>query len=215
MASSGWMRLNSAHSSMTSLWATPAVLRDTWKASIQASVYLVKELLMRIATPEPFRLMAIFISTGNLLRHRHQLVGRWMKGHSAGGSRNSSSYGSNPKFWLKVCDRGEVVLSLFQYRKWSNMEKYLQSPIKNRRTPKHQRYHAIALHMWQVWGFLCHWKSSGLFVLFTAHVSAYRWRKSALISAGCWTSHLVLLPTATSMKGRWSFDGSSSLDTTW
>lgn len=147
------------------------------------SVCLVKEWLMQIATPESFSLMAIFISTGNLLRHRYQLVGRWMKGHSAGGSRNSSSYGSNPKFWLKVCDRGEVILSLFQYRKWSNMEKQL--PTKDRRTRKHQRYQAIALHMWQVCVFVCHLKHSGLFVLFTAHFSAYRWRKSALISAGC------------------------------
>lgn len=212
MVSSGWMRLNSGQSLMTSLWATPAVLRGTWKASIQASVYLVKEWLMLIVTPESFSLMAIFISTGDLLRHRHQLVGRWTKGYSAGGSRNSSSYGSNPKFWLKVCDSGEVVLSLFQHRKWSNMEKRLQSPIKDR-TPKHQRYQAIALHMWEVWIFVCHLRNSGLFVLFMEHFFAYRWRKSALISASCWTSHLVLLPTAMSTKGRWSFDGSSSLVT--
>uniref|UniRef100_H3DCW3 Calpain 10 n=1 Tax=Tetraodon nigroviridis TaxID=99883 RepID=H3DCW3_TETNG len=90
------------------------------------------------------------IYTGNLLRHRHQLAGRWTKGHSAGGSRNSSSYGSNPKFWLKACDSGEVVLSLFQHRKWSDTEKRSQSPLTDRRTPKHERYQAIALHMWQV-----------------------------------------------------------------
>lgn len=170
---------------------------------------------MLIVTPKSFSLMAVFISTGNLLRHRHQLVGRWTKGHSAGGSRNSSSYGSNPKFWLKVCDSGEVVLSLFQHRKWSSLEKHLQSPVRDRGTPKHQRYQAIALHMWQVWVFVGHFRNSCLFVLFTAHFSAYRWRKSTLISASCWTSHLVLLPAAMSTKGRWSFDGSSSLDTTW
>lgn len=153
--------------------------------SIYTGECLVKEWLMLIATPESFILMAIFILTGNLLRHTHQLVGRWTKGHSAGGSRNSSSYSSNPKFWLKVCDSGEVILSLFQHRKWSNMGKHLQSPIRDRRTPKHQRYQAIALHMWQVWVFVCRLRNSGLFVLFSAHFSAYRWRKSALISAGC------------------------------
>ncbi|TWW73241.1 calpain-10 isoform X1 [Takifugu flavidus] len=90
------------------------------------------------------------IYTGNLLTHRHQLVGWWTNGHSAGGSRNSSSYGSNPKFWLKVCDSGEVVVSLFQHRKCRNAEKPSQMPIEDRKKPKHQRYQAIALHMWQV-----------------------------------------------------------------
>lgn len=159
MASSGWMRLNSGHSLMTSLWATPAVLRDTWKASTQASVYLVNAWLMLIATAKSVSLMAISISTGNLLRHKHQLVGRWTKGLSAGGSRNSSSYDSNPKFWLRVCDSGEVILSLLQLRKWSHLEKHLQSPIKDRRTPKHQRYQAIALHMWQVWALVSHFRN--------------------------------------------------------
>lgn len=140
---------------------------------------------MLSATPESFSVMAISFSTGNLLRHRHQLVGRWTKGHSAGGSRNSSSYASNPKFWLKVCDSGEVVLSLLQHRKWSNVEKHLQSLVKDRRTAKRQRYQAIALHMWQVWVFVFHFRNSGLLVSFTPHFSAYRWRKSALISAGC------------------------------
>lgn len=156
MESSGWMRRNSGPSLMTSLWVTPAVLRGTWRASIQASgfCFLMSEWLMLIATPESFSLRSIFISTGNLLRHRHQVVGRWTKGHSAGGSRNSSSYGCNPKFWLKVCDSGEVVLSLFQHLKWSNTEK--QSPIKDREALKHERHQAIALHMWQVWLLICH-----------------------------------------------------------
>nr|XP_046264122.1 calpain-10 isoform X2 [Scatophagus argus] len=87
------------------------------------------------------------IYTGNLLTHSHQLAGRWIKGHSAGGSRNSSSYSSNPKFWLKMCERGEVLLSLLQHRKWKNPEKYTQTSLEN---TKHQHYQAIALHMWKV-----------------------------------------------------------------
>ncbi|XP_070831082.1 calpain-10 [Chaetodon trifascialis] len=90
------------------------------------------------------------IYSGILLTHSHQLAGRWMKGHSAGGSRNSSSYGSNPKFWLKVCERGEVLISLLQHRKLRNMEKYAQTPLEDSKNTKHQHYQAIALHMWKV-----------------------------------------------------------------
>ncbi|XP_072219672.1 calpain-10 isoform X1 [Leuresthes tenuis] len=90
------------------------------------------------------------IYTGNLLTHNHQLAGRWIKGHTAGGSRNSSSYGSNPKFWLKVRESGEVLVSLLQHRKWRNAEKRAQTPHEDGRNTKHQHYQAIALHMWKV-----------------------------------------------------------------
>ncbi|XP_054622436.1 calpain-10 isoform X2 [Dunckerocampus dactyliophorus] len=89
------------------------------------------------------------IYTGNLLPHRHQLPGRWIKGLSCGGSRNSSSYSSNPKFWLKMYDRGEVLVSLLQHRKWSQMkDKYADTPPKD--IMRRQHDHAIALHMWKV-----------------------------------------------------------------
>uniref|UniRef100_A0A8C2X4E6 Calpain 10 n=1 Tax=Cyclopterus lumpus TaxID=8103 RepID=A0A8C2X4E6_CYCLU len=90
------------------------------------------------------------IYTGNLLTHNHQLAGRWMRGHSAGGSRNSSSYGSNPKFWLKVCERGEVLVSLLQHRKWRNTEQCTQTTLEDSKNTTHQHYQAIALHMWKV-----------------------------------------------------------------
>ncbi|KAF3699282.1 Calpain-10 [Channa argus] len=90
------------------------------------------------------------IYTGDLLTHSHQLAGRWIKGHSAGGNRNSSCYGTNPKFWLKVCEKGEVLVSLLQHRKWRNMEKYAQTPLEDSKNTKHQHYQAIALHMWKV-----------------------------------------------------------------
>uniref|UniRef100_A0A667X1V3 Calpain 10 n=1 Tax=Myripristis murdjan TaxID=586833 RepID=A0A667X1V3_9TELE len=90
------------------------------------------------------------IYTGKLLKHSHQLVGRWIKGHSAGGSRNSSSYSSNPKFWLKVCERGEVLASLLQRRKCRNTEQHAQTPPEDSRNTKHQHHQAIALHMWKV-----------------------------------------------------------------
>ncbi|XP_028987445.1 calpain-10 isoform X2 [Betta splendens] len=90
------------------------------------------------------------IYTGTLLRHSHQLSGRWMKEHSAGGNRNSSSYGTNPKFWLKVCETGEVLVSLLQHRKWRSSGKYAQSALEDSRNTKHQHFQAIALHMWKV-----------------------------------------------------------------
>lgn len=90
------------------------------------------------------------VYTGNLLTHSHKLAGRWIKEHSAGGSRNSSSYSSNPKFWLKVCEGGEVLVTLLQHRKWRNTDKYAQTPFEDSKNTKHQHYQAIALHMWKV-----------------------------------------------------------------
>ncbi|XP_047444824.1 calpain-10 [Mugil cephalus] len=90
------------------------------------------------------------IYTGNLLPHSHQLTGRWVKGHSAGGSRNSSGYSSNPKFWLKVCEKGEVLVTLLQHRKRKNPEKHAQTPLEDSKNTKHQHYQAIALHAWKV-----------------------------------------------------------------
>lgn len=89
------------------------------------------------------------IYSGALLTHSHQLAGRWTRGHSAGGSRNSSCYGSNPKFWLRVCDKGEVVVSLLQQERRRNSEKFSQRCLEDKNT-KHQHYQAIALHMWKV-----------------------------------------------------------------
>ncbi|XP_019963950.2 calpain-10 isoform X2 [Paralichthys olivaceus] len=90
------------------------------------------------------------IYTGTLLTHSHQLPGRWIKGHSAGGSRNSSSYGTNPKFWLKVSEGGDVLVSLLQHRKWRNTEKNSQTLLEDTNNTKHQHYQATALHMWKV-----------------------------------------------------------------
>ncbi|MED6282972.1 hypothetical protein CHARACLAT_003929 [Characodon lateralis] len=90
------------------------------------------------------------VYTGTLLTHNHQLASRWIKGYSAGGSRNTSSYSSNPKFWLKVCEGGEVLVSLLQHRKHRNGEKYAQTAFEDSSNTKHQHYQAIALHMWKV-----------------------------------------------------------------
>ncbi|KAM6948321.1 calpain-10 [Aplochiton taeniatus] len=92
------------------------------------------------------------IYTGELLTHKHQLCGRWLKGHTAGGCRNNSSYSTNPKFWLKVFDRGEVLVSLLQQERCRNTVRYKHPPAEGSTTAhtQHQDYKAIALHMWKV-----------------------------------------------------------------
>ncbi|XP_061776174.1 calpain-10 isoform X2 [Nerophis ophidion] len=89
------------------------------------------------------------IYTGNALPYCYQLPGRWVKGLSCGGSRNSRGYLDNPKFWLKMCNRGEVLISLLQYRKWKKMEDQL-ADRRSGNDMRPQHYHAIALHMWKV-----------------------------------------------------------------
>ncbi|XP_027731136.1 calpain-10 isoform X2 [Vombatus ursinus] len=46
--------------------------------------------------------------TAKVLRHTQKLPGAWVKGQSAGGCRNNSSFPSNPKFWLRVLEPSEV-----------------------------------------------------------------------------------------------------------
>lgn len=82
------------------------------------------------------------IYTGNFLTHSQQIEGRWVKGYSAGGCRNNSTFSSNPKFWLKVCERGEVFLSLLQCRR-------AESPAEGA-NQQHTQLQAIALHVWKV-----------------------------------------------------------------
>ncbi|XP_077581342.1 calpain-10 isoform X2 [Stigmatopora nigra] len=85
------------------------------------------------------------IYTGNLLPHCRHIAGRWVKGLSSGGSRNSSCYSSNPKFWLKMSEKGEVLVSLLQHNKWGPCT---GAPFKE--DTREQHYQAIALHMWKV-----------------------------------------------------------------
>lgn len=82
------------------------------------------------------------IYTGAFLTHSHQIGGRWVKGHSAGGCRNNSTFSTNPKYWLKVCERGEVLLSLMQYA--------IPEPPAEGSVKQHPHLQAIALHVWKV-----------------------------------------------------------------
>ncbi|KAK1790956.1 hypothetical protein P4O66_014793, partial [Electrophorus voltai] len=98
---------------------------------------------------DDFHLQSIY--TGSSLIHSQQIGGCWVKGQSAGGCRNNSSYGSNPKFWLRVQEAGEVLLTLLQCRPWSSRRSYtLLPPGGSKRTQKQAHYQAIALHVWKV-----------------------------------------------------------------
>lgn len=91
------------------------------------------------------------IVAGSLLTHTQQISGSWVRGQSAGGCRNNSTYSSNPKFWLKVKEQGEVLISLLQHGPWSSVynSQKRQSPGN---THQHPYYQAIALHVWKVCG---------------------------------------------------------------
>ncbi|KAB5535653.1 hypothetical protein PHYPO_G00120390 [Pangasianodon hypophthalmus] len=89
------------------------------------------------------------IYTGSLLTHTQQIGGSWVKGHSAGGCRNNSSYSSNPKFWLKVQEGGEVLMSVLQHGPWSSLYNSQKGQSVGN-THQHPYYQAIALHVWKV-----------------------------------------------------------------
>ncbi|KAK3534565.1 hypothetical protein QTP86_016662, partial [Hemibagrus guttatus] len=85
----------------------------------------------------------------SLLTHTQQISGSWVRGQSAGGCRNNSTYSSNPKFWLKVKEQGEVLMSLLQHGPWSSVYNS-QKRQSHGNTHQHPYYQAIALHVWKV-----------------------------------------------------------------
>ncbi|XP_066565887.1 calpain-10 isoform X1 [Amia ocellicauda] len=108
------------------------------------------------------------IHTGRELPHTQQVSGSWVKGHSAGGCRNHISFGSNPKYWLRVSEAGELLLSLSQRRRETPPAPGFRGKLDGRssdsRTPdpsgesgedgqpsgRHRHYQAIGLHLWKV-----------------------------------------------------------------
>ncbi|XP_075385451.1 calpain-10 isoform X2 [Tenrec ecaudatus] len=54
------------------------------------------------------------LHSGRTLCHTQSLFGAWVRGESAGGCRNHSSFPSNPKFWLRVWEPSEVCLAVLQ-----------------------------------------------------------------------------------------------------
>ncbi|XP_077078382.1 calpain-10 [Siphateles boraxobius] len=133
---SGWASLEAS--------CTQALLRRTAEGEFWMDVKEFQQEFDEITVGYPISVAGHLqsIYTGSFLTHSHQIKGRWVKGHSAGGCRNNSTFISNPKFWLKVCERGEVLLSLLQYG--------LPEPPAEGGTRQHPHLQAIALHVWKV-----------------------------------------------------------------
>nr|XP_009680480.1 PREDICTED: calpain-10 isoform X3 [Struthio camelus australis] len=101
--------------------------------------------------------------TEKVLFHSQNLFGSWVRGQSAGGCRNNSSFPTNPKFWLRVCEKSEVCIALLQkHRKYSpdwagriqNLthlaEENLSLTEGIQRNIQRKNYQAVGLHVWKV-----------------------------------------------------------------
>lgn len=101
---------------------------------------------------------------GQVLRHTQELPGAWVKGQSAGGCRNNSSFPSNPKFWLRVLEPSEVYVTVLQRPRMREADGAgrARAPLGASRATWRwasalgQDYPAVGLHLWKVgaWGFL-------------------------------------------------------------
>lgn len=97
-----------------------------------------------------------------MLCHSQNLFGSWVRGQSAGGCRNNSSFPTNPKFWLRVCEKSEVCIALLQkQRKYSadwagrirNLTHLAEENLSLSEGARRKNYQAVGLHVWKViWG---------------------------------------------------------------
>lgn len=98
------------------------------------------------------------IYTGNMLTYQQQVHGCWLRGQSAGGCRNSSSYSINPKYWLKLSAPGEVLLCLMQYghkkgtvAKGKGRHTHASQPrVSDSDRQDGKLQNAIGLHVWKI-----------------------------------------------------------------
>ncbi|XP_053454329.1 calpain-10 isoform X9 [Nycticebus coucang] len=96
--------------------------------------------------------------TGKVLCHTQVLPGAWVKGQSAGGCRNNSTFPSNPKFWLRVSEPSEVYVAVLQRprmhktdcvgRAWVPAGDHYTSGSPASFPGKD--YQAVGLHIWKV-----------------------------------------------------------------
>ncbi|XP_036091726.1 calpain-10 isoform X4 [Rousettus aegyptiacus] len=87
--------------------------------------------------------------SGKVLRHAQELPGAWVKGQSAGGCRNHSSFPSNPKFWLRVWEPSEVYVAVLQ-RPRARTADGAQHAAWRRASALGQDSPAVGLHLWKV-----------------------------------------------------------------
>nr|XP_009929533.1 PREDICTED: calpain-10 [Opisthocomus hoazin] len=97
--------------------------------------------------------------TEKVLYHSQNLFGSWVRGQSAGGCRNNSSFPTNPKFWLRVCEKSEVCIALLQkHRKYSadwvgriqNLSHLAEEHLSLTEGVQGKNYQAVGLHVWKV-----------------------------------------------------------------
>ncbi|KAM4772104.1 calpain-10 isoform 2-T3 [Rhinophrynus dorsalis] len=91
------------------------------------------------------------IQTGQPLLHTQQICGSWVKGKSAGGSRNNASFPDNPKYWLRVKEPSEVCLALMQKpRDGKELSSNVHGVLRRAVRPYRADLNAVGLHVWKV-----------------------------------------------------------------
>ncbi|KAM6389227.1 calpain-10 isoform 1-T1 [Pluvialis apricaria] len=115
------------------------------------------EITMGFPVNEEGQLQSLY--TEKVLYHSQNLFGSWVKGQSAGGCRNNSSFPMNPKFWLRVCEKSEVCIALLQrHRKYSadwagriqNLTHLAEENLSLTEGTQGKNYQAVGLHVWKV-----------------------------------------------------------------
>ncbi|XP_074955212.1 calpain-10 isoform X4 [Phalacrocorax aristotelis] len=115
------------------------------------------EITMGFPINEEGQLQSLY--TEKVLYHSQNLFGSWVRGQSAGGCRNNSSFPTNPKFWLRVCEKSEVCIALLQkHRKHStdwagrikNLTHLAEENLSLTEGMQGKNYQAVGLHVWKV-----------------------------------------------------------------
>ncbi|XP_032838330.1 calpain-10 isoform X2 [Tyto alba] len=115
------------------------------------------EITMGFPVNEEGQLQSLY--TEKVLYHSQNLFGSWVRGQSAGGCRNNSSFPTNPKFWLRVCEKSEVCIALLQkHRKYSadwagriqNLTRLAEENLSLTEGIQGKNYQAVGLHVWKV-----------------------------------------------------------------
>ncbi|XP_027319996.1 calpain-10 isoform X1 [Anas platyrhynchos] len=115
------------------------------------------EITMGFPINEEGQLQSLY--TEKVLYHSQNLFGSWVRGQSAGGCRNNSSFPTNPKFWLRVCEKSEVCIALLQkHRKYSadwagriqNLTHLVEKNLSLTEGMQVKNYQAVGLHVWKV-----------------------------------------------------------------
>ncbi|XP_030312395.1 calpain-10 isoform X4 [Calypte anna] len=115
------------------------------------------EITMGFPVNEEGQLQSLY--TEKVLYHSQNLFGSWVRGQSAGGCRNNSSFPTNPKFWLRVCEKSEVCIALLQKRskcradragRIQNLTHVAEENLSLTEGRQAKNYQAVGLHVWKV-----------------------------------------------------------------